>query len=245
MNNLNNLFRIIFFLILISIYNGFLYGETHCKNPLSEEFIKKQCDLIISDFQVDTNPEVVTEKIISSVLAKVNLGEKGTFGLKNSYIVSRIQFELFCESEKKLFLQKMIDIGDGDEREDILVKACQKNDNDKPGDYYGTFSVQIFLKEIEDDDIQINAAKTTVKPEESTTISISIYQAGCPVKDELITLKRSGPGSLPDKAITDENGRAEVLFRAEEEGETKIEAIYEDQIAKINIVTQADLMWDM
>ena len=202
MNNLNNLFRIIFFLILISIYNGFLYGETHCKNPLSEEFIKKQCDLIISDFQVDTNPEVVTEKIISSVLAKVNLGEKGTFGLKNSYIVSRIQFELFCESEKKLFLQKMIDIGDGVEREDILVKACQKNDNDKPGDYYGTFSVQIFLKEIEEDEIQINAVKTTVKPEESSTISISIYRAGCPVKDELITLKRSGPGSLPDKAIT-------------------------------------------
>ncbi len=234
-------FLLIFLLSLITL----IQGRTICDNPLSEEEIKKQCDRMISGFKIDKAPESVAEQVVQAVLSKVNIGDKGTFGLEKGYRVSRIQITLFCESEKKVLLDKLIDLGDHQNRDVILVKSCQNNDEGKAGDYYGTVSVHIFLEEIDENNIDINADKTVIKPEESATISVKLSQANCPLKGKTITLKKQGPGTLPNSAVTDENGKAKVQFKAEEEGRTKIEALYQKQSKKIEIITRPYLLWNM
>jgi hypothetical protein len=239
--SIKKLFLPLFLLLFITL----IYGKTICDNPLSEEEIKRQCDGMIASFKIDTNPENVAERVVKAVLSKVNIGDKGTFGKDRGYRVSRIQITLFCESEKKLFLDKFIDLGDKQNRKIILVKSCQKDDRDKPGDYYGTVSVQIFLEEIEENKVDMKADKTSIKPEEVSTISIKLNMADCPVKGKTITLKKQGPGTLPNSVKTDDNGEARVQFKAEKEGETSILAIYNGTSAEINIETSEELYWDV
>jgi len=245
MKRKNRFVKKFFLPLFLLLFVTSIYGNTICDNPFSEEDIKEQCDRMVADFKTDADPETVTEQVVKAVLNKVNIGDKGTFGLEEAYRVSRIQITLFCESEKKLYLDKMIDLGDRQNRKIILVKSCQKIDRDKPGDYYGTVSVQIFLEEIDENNIDINADKTVIKPDETSAISIKLSQADCPVKGKTITLKKQGPGNLPNSALTDESGEAKVQFKAEEEGRTKIEALYQNWSKKIEIITRPYTLWDM
>ena len=239
--NNRKIFLFVFILCLIHL----LHPSVKCENPITEEDIKRQCDRMIADFKIDTDPEIVAEQAVQVVLSKVNIGDKGTFGLDNGYQVSRIQIALFCESDEKLFLDKLINLGDGHNREVILVKSCQKKDQDKPGNYYGTVSVQIFLKEIDENKIDMKADKTSIKPEESASISLKLSLADCPVKGKTITLKKRGPGSLPNSVVTDENGEIKVQFKAGEGGKTKIEALYQKWSKTIEIITRPHPVWDM
>ena len=220
-------------------------SATHCDNPFTEEDISRQCDNMITNFKADTEPSLVIEEVIQAVLSQVNIGDKGTFGLERGYRVSRIEIALFGESEEKLFFNELRNFGDQLNRNVILVKSCQGKDEDKPGDLYATASVQIFLEEIDERSIEMMARESVLRSGESSMVSIELSEAECPKKGEKITLRKEGPGQLPDSVVTDNHGRVWTQFQAEEKGETKVEALYEGWRAGISITTLPLVLWDL
>lgn len=220
-------------------------SATHCDSPFTEEDISRQCGNMISNIKADTEPSVVIEEVIQAVLSQVNIGDKGTFGLERGYRVSRIEIALFGESEEKLFFNELRNFGDQLNRNVILVKSCQGKDEDQPGDLYATASVQIFLEEIDEHSIDMKATETVVHSGEASILSLRLKEAECPKKAETIILRKDGPGELPDSVVTDKFGRARTQFNGEEKGETKIEALYRDWRAEIQITTRPLVLWDL
>jgi len=208
-----------FFLLFSLIYlSNFAAANTHCFNPITENDIARQCDNMISNFKLDTQPSVAVEQVVQSILGVVNIGDKGTFGLDRRYRVSRIEIALFGESEEELFFDELRNYGDHLNRDLILVKSCQGTDEDKPGDSYATASVQIFLEEIDEYSVTMMAKETDIYSGESSVLSLKLSETGCPKEGETITLRKEGPGSLPNGVETNKQGRAQVQFKGEEEG---------------------------
>ena len=232
-------------LVVLIFLSKFAHSNTHCQNPIIEEDIARQCDNMIANFKIGTEPSIVIEQVVQSILSVVNVGDKGTFGLKQGYRVCRIEIAVFGESEERLFFDEHRIIGDQLNRDRILVKSCQGIDEDKPGDFYATASVQILLEEIDEHSIDMWATENVIHSGEVSTLSLRLYEAECPKKGETITLRKSGPGHLPDNVVTDNHGRAQVQYRAEEKGETKIEALHEDWSTEIEITVRPLVLWDM
>lgn len=235
-----------FFLFFSLIYlSNFAAAKTLCFNPITENDIARQCDNMISNFKLDTEPSVTVEQVVQSLLGVVNIGDKGTFGLDRGYRVSRIEIALFGESSDELYFNELRTYGDELNRDIILVKSCQEEDDDRPGNSYATASVQIFLEEIEEYSITMMAKETDIYSGESSVLSLKLSETGCPKEGETITLRKDGPGFLPNGVETNRQGRAQVQFKGEEEGETRIEALYEEWSTEVEITTRPLVLWDM
>jgi hypothetical protein len=222
------------------------FSKTHCESPVSEEDIQRQCDHMIAGFKLDPAiAPILEDEIVEDLVKIVNIGDKGTFGEDGAYRVNRIEIRLFGESESGLYIDRLIELGDQSDGGTVLVKACQGKDEDKPGDFYVTASIQIFLKEIEEKSMNLWAKDTVIYLGEKSTLSFKLYEAECPRKGEAITLRKDGPGYLPDSVVTDDYGRARTQFRAEKKGEVTIEALYEDQSAEVKIRVRPIVLWDL
>jgi len=245
MNIFRGSFRQYFILFIVICLSDFATANTHCSNPITEEDIERQCDNMIADFKIESETSITIENVVQSILGVVNIGDKGTFGLDRGFRVSRIEIALFGESEEELLFDELRNYGDHLNRDLILVKSCQATDDDKPGDFYATASVQIFLEEIDEYSVTMMAKETDIYSGESSVLSLKLSETGCPKEGETITLKKEGPGSLPRGAETNRQGRAQVQFQGEEEGETKIEALYEEWNDKVVITTRPLVLWDI
>lgn len=201
---------------------------------------------MIAGFKLDpAMAPILEDEIVEDLLKIVNVGDKGTFGEDSAYRVNRIEIRLFGESESDLYIDRFIEVGDSSEGNTILVKACQGTDDDKPGDFYVTASIQIFLTAVDESSFTMVADSEVIRSGESTRISLEMNRAGCPEINKSVELRKEGPGSLPESAVTDEEGRAAAEFGAGEKGETKIEALYEDLSTEILITTLPRLVWDL
>jgi len=200
---------------------------------------------MISNFKIGKDPSIVIDQVVQSVLSLVNIGDKGTFGLDKGYRVSRIEIALFGESSEELFFNELRNYGDELNRDIILVKSCQGEDDGRPGDFYATASVQIFLEEVDELSLNMWATDTVIHSGEVSTLSFRLYETECPKKGEAITLRKDGPGRLPDSVVTDDYGRAQTQFMAEEKGEARIRALHEEESTEVEITVRPLVLWDL
>jgi len=235
---------IVFFLMLI-LNCLHVMGQPQCQNPISEEYVNSLCEKMMSDFNNDLSPELVKNQIKEAVLSMVNTGDKGTFGREDGcYKATRIQINLFYETEEKVILDELINIGDHMNRPVILVKSCQKRDVRDEGERYASLSVQIFLEKIPPTSITIKADKSLLSSGESTDVEAKLLCGNCALDEKTVTFSIQGPGELdPLEQSTDSSGKAQTTYQAEEPGEALVTVRYEDQSASVSINTLCS--WDL
>ena len=235
---------IIFFLALI-LNCLQVMGQPQCQNPISEEYVNSLCEKMMSDFNNDLSPELVKNQIKEAVLSMVNTGDKGTFGREDGcYEAARIQINLFFETEEKVMLDELINIGDHMNRPVVLVKSCQKRAMQNEEEHYASLSVHIFLKEMPVTSLSIKADKPLLSSGETTDVEAELLCGNCALSEKIVTFSIQGPGELnPLEQSTDSSGKAQTTYRADEPGEALVTVKYEGQSASASINTLCS--WDL
>jgi len=235
---------ILFFLMLI-LNCLHVMGQPQCQNPISEENVNSLCEKMMSDFNKALSSELVENQIKEAVLSVVNIGDQGTFGRADGcYEVSRIQINLFYETEEKVMLDELINIGDHMNRPVILAKSCQKRDVRNEEEHYASLSVQIFLKEIPMTSLSIKADRPMLLTGETTDVEAELLCGNCALDEKIVTFSIQGPGELhPLEQSTDSSGKAQTTYQAKEPGEAVVTVRCEDQSASVSINTLCS--WDL
>lgn len=244
--------------LLILFFSVFIFpgsklaGDEICKSPLSEDTFQRFCDQFVDDAKNGKNPDIVVNSISEAILNTVNIGNQGTFGKQECYIVSRIQITLFCESDKGLIIEKFIDLGDKQDRKIIIVKSFQSRTDSESDNFYASISLQIFLKPSQEIFHTLTSTHDTLKYGERAEIKAIINCRGCPLKNKNINFELTGPGTLDqNQKLTGSDGESSVFLTAlEESGEIKIVSKYLDEnqnlfSKSIFIKVQESLLYDI
>ncbi|MBD3412905.1 MAG: hypothetical protein GF421_00540 [Candidatus Aminicenantes bacterium] len=235
---------IIFFGILILIQFP-VSGESQCQSPINDEKINRLCDQMMAGFQAGHLPNEVKNRITEEVLNHIKIGDQGTFGrVDGCFEAARIQVNLFYETEDKVMLDELIDLGDHRNRDIILVKSCQKRDAQDLGDDYASLSVQIFLRRISATSLKIKTGQSMLSVGDTTEVEAELLCGECALDEKIVDFSIQGPGDLnPLNQSTDSSGKAKTTYQATQQGEATISVRYQDQTASTALTTL--YVWDL